>query len=166
MSFEKILTKRQYGSTHIVFWEKFWPKDNTVQPILSFKKTFTKIQYGFNHIVLQENVDESIIRFIPYSLFGKFDEKTKQFNTCSLYWKFWTKDNTVPPILSFKKIFTKRQYGSTHIAFWENFHQKTIWFKLLCLIRKSRIKDNTVQPILSSKKIFTKRQYGSTHIVF
>ena len=56
----------------------------------------------------------------------------------------------VQSIFSFKKISNKRQYGSTHIVFQENFHQKKIWFNPYCLLRKT----------------LTKRQYGSTHIVF
>ena len=66
----------------------------------------------------------------------------------------------VQPILSFKKILTKKQYGSTHIVFYENLDQKTIWFNLIvllenfdlktlwfslrCHFRKVRPKDNTV----------------------
>ena len=66
----------------------------------------------------------------------------------------------VQPILSFKKIFAERQYGSTHIVFFENFDQKTIWFNPRCLFRKFWPKDKAVQSILFFKKILTKRQYG------
>ena len=52
-------------------------------------------------VILLENFDQKTIRFIPYCL----------------YWKSWPKDNTVQPILSFKKIFTKRQYDLNHIVF-------------------------------------------------
>ena len=83
-------------------------------------------------------------------LLENFDQKTIRFNPYCLLRKSPIKNNTVQPILSFEKIFTKRQYGSTHIVFWENFHQKKIWFNPYCLLRK----------------ILTKRQYGSTHIVF
>ena len=50
-------------------------------------------------------------------LLENFDQKTIRFNPYCPYWKFWAKDNTVQPILSFKKTLTKRQYGSTHIVF-------------------------------------------------
>ena len=100
-------------------------------------------------------------------LLENFDQKTIRFNLYYSYWKFWAKDYMVQPILSFKKSFTKRQYGfnpycllrkilikrqygSTHIVFWENFHQKTILFNPYCLLRR----------------ILIKRQNGQTHIVF
>ena len=83
-------------------------------------------------------------------LLENFDQKTIRFNPYCLLRKSPIKNNTVQPILSFEKIFTKRQYGSTHIVFWEKF-----WSK-----------GKTVKPILSFKKIFTKRKNGSTHIFF
>ena len=43
-----------------------------VETILSFKKILMNRQYGSIHIVFLEN----------------FDQKTKQFNPYSLYWKF------------------------------------------------------------------------------
>ena len=118
-------------------------------------------------VILSESFDQKTIRFIQY---------------CP-YWKFWPKDNTVQPILSFKKIFTKKKYGSTHIVFWEkcwpkhNTVQPILSFENILTKRKygsAHIlfweklwpKDNTVQPILSFEKVFTKKKYGSTHIVF
>ena len=65
----------------------------------------------------------------------------------------------------YRKISNKRQYGSTHIIFWESFHQKTMRFNPYWILRKFSLKDNTVQPILSFERVFTKRKYGSTHIV-
>ena len=98
--------------------------------VLSGKITsYRAVKIGVRQkVILLENFDQKTIRFIPYCL----------------YWKFWPKDNTVQPILSFKKIFTKRQYGLTHIVFQENFHQKTIRFNPYCLSRKFWPKDNTV----------------------
>ena len=95
LSFEGVFTKRKHGSTHIAFWEKFWPKDNTVQPILSFKKIFTKRQYDSIHIVFQENFHQKTIRFKPYCLLKKIDELIIRFNPYSLLGKFWWKDKTV-----------------------------------------------------------------------
>ena len=80
-------------------------------------------------------------------LLEHFDQKTIRFKPYCSYRKFWPKDNTVQPILSFNKIFTKRQYGSTHIVFQKNFHQKTIRFKPYCLLRKFWWIDNKVQSI-------------------
>ena len=70
------------------------------------------------------------------------------------------------PMLSFKKILTKRQYGATHNVFFESLNQKTIWFNPYFSFQKFQTKDNIVQPELSFKKILTKRQYGSTNIIF
>ena len=133
MSLSKVLSKRQYGSTHIVFFgsfdqktiwfnpyclfRKFWPKDNMVQTILSLLKLLNKRQYGSTHTVF----------------FESFVQKTISFNSYSPLRKFWQKDNMVQPILSFKKIFTKRQCGSTHIVFFESFDYFYFW----CYLRLS-----------------------------
>ena len=48
----------------------------------------------------------------------------------------WPKENMVKLILTFSKIVRKRQYGSLHAVFQENFEQKIIWFNPYCLFRK------------------------------
>ena len=72
----------------------------------------------------------------------------------------------VSPRVCFLTVFTKRQYGSIHIVFFESFDQKIIWFNPYCLLTKYWAQDNMVQPILSFSKVLTKRQYGSTRILF
>ena len=110
-----VLTRRQQGSTYIVFSEnfdlqklgfkprclfrKFGLKDKMAQPILSLKKMLTKTQSSLTHLVF--------------------------FRKLSL------KDNKVQPMLSFQKILTKIQYPSTQVASVENFDKKIICFIVL-----------------------------------
>ena len=117
LSFEKNFDQKTIRFNPYCLLRKFWPKDNTVQPILSFKKIFTKRQYGSIHIVFLENFDQKTKQFNPYSLCWKFWPKTIWFNTSCLLRKFSPKDNMVEPILSFKKILTKSQYGLNDIVF-------------------------------------------------
>ena len=72
-----------------------------------------------------------------------------QFNAYSLFEKFSSMDYTFEPILSFLKVWKKRQYGSTDIVFLQNFDLKIIRFNPESLQRKFWKKENTVQPLLS-----------------
>ena len=77
-------------------------------------------------------------------LLENFDQKTIRFNSYCPYWKFWAKNNTVQPILSFKKILRKRQYCLIHIAFYENFIDKIMRFNPYSFVANSWSKDKTV----------------------
>ena len=66
-------------------FEKFSSMDYAFEPILSFLKVLKKRQYGSTNIVFLQNFDLKIIRFNPESLQRKF----------------WKKENTVQPLLSF-----------------------------------------------------------------
>ena len=52
-----------------------------------------------------------------FCLFRKFWPKDNMVQPILSLVKFWPKDNPVQLMLSFSKVLTKRQYGSTHIAF-------------------------------------------------
>ena len=77
-------------------------------------------------------------------LLENFDQKTIRFNPYCPYWKFWAKNNTVQPILLFKKILRKRQYCLIHIAFYENFIDKIMRFNPYSFVANSWSKDKTV----------------------
>ena len=126
-----------------------WPKDNTVQPILSVKKILVKRQYGSTHIVFLEKFNQKTIWFSQYCLYWKFwpKENTFQPRYC-LFRKFWWKDTAVQSILSFQNVSSDQQ---------------TIQFSTYCIFRKFWSKDNAVESILFFKKISMKRQYGSVH---
>ena len=112
-----------------IFKTGVWQKDRTLWTILSFKEFF-KVS-------------------LMLSLKKSFDQKVVPFNSDCFFRNFrnvWPKDNTVQPILSVKKILVKRQYGSTHIVFFEKFDQKTKWFSQYCLYWKFWPKENMFQP--------------------
>ena len=88
------------------------------------------------------------------------------FEPPRLFRKLWPKDNMVHPVLSFSRVLTKSQYGSTDIAFSEYFNQKKRWFNRNGLFRKFWPKYNIVEPILSFSNFITKGQYGSANIIF
>ena len=129
LSFKKMSSRIQNVLTYIVFWEdfdqktilfnpynfgKFLPKDNMIQLILSFKKILIKRQYCSIHIIFLENFNQRTIRFNPYCLFRKF----------------WSKDNTVQPIV-----------------FIENVDRKTIiGLNPYSLLRNAWLEDNMAQP--------------------
>ena len=145
-----MLTRGQYGSTHIVLSKSFdektiWfnpysplkkplLKDNMVQPIFSFSKVLTKRQYGSTHVAFFKTFDKETIWINQIFFFKSFDQKTISLNPYCLFRKFWPKDTIVEPILFFKKIFVKRP--------------------------------KMVQPISSFLKVLTKPQNISTNIVF
>ena len=159
----KNFEKRQYGKTNIIFLQnfdqkiiwfnahslsrKFWIKDDTVQSKLSFYKFLTKRQHGSTHAVFFDSFNQKTILFKPYCLLGNFWPKYNMFEFTLSFLKIWSKDNMVQPILTFPIILTKRDYGSTDVAFWEHFDQK-ILFTPYCLSRKFWPKDNMVQPTL------------------
>ena len=116
--FKKFLTKRQYGSTHIV----------------SFK-LLIKIQYGQTDTVFEKKFYRNTIWLNSYCVFQKVRQRDNMVEPYSLLTKFSAKDNMVQLILSFKKNLTKRQYGLTHVIILENFDQKTLRFNQYCLFQ-------------------------------
>ena len=102
LSVKKILVKRQYGSTHIVFLEKFnqktiwfsqyclywkfWPKENTFQPRYCLFRKFWWKDTAVQSILSFQNVNSD-------------------------------QHNTVQHILYFQKILIKRQCSWIHIVF-------------------------------------------------
>ena len=128
--FKKILIKRQYGLTYIVFIEN-----------VDRKTILTKRQFGSTHTVFQENFDQKTIWFNSYFLLRKFDQKIIRFYplysfrknlnkrqykgqtlTKRQHLKLDLKDNLIKRLmilwfkLPFKKILIKNYYGLTHIV--------------------------------------------------
>ena len=159
----RILNKREYGSTHIVFLESFVqkticfnpycllrifsPKDNMVQLILSFKTIFTKDNMVEPILFFKKIFTISQYGSTHIVVFQSFVQNAIWFSPCCLFWKFCPKDKMVWSIFPFSNVSAKTQYGSNHIVVIETFDQKTIWFNPYCLFRKFSPKDDMVQPI-------------------
>ena len=144
LTFSKILTKREYGSTDLAslknfdkkimlfnpscVFREFLPKDNTPHLIQSFKKVLTK-ENMVQHWLSFQSILTKRQQVLTHIVFQEtFDLNILWFNRRCL----------------FQKIVTKRQYGSTHTDFFQNFNQKRIWLNPRCLFRIFCPKGNTV----------------------
>ena len=75
MSFGENFLKRQYGLNRIVFWSKFFSKDNMGWTIFSFGENFLKRQYGLNRIFFWSKFSIRTIWDEPYCLLIKIFQK-------------------------------------------------------------------------------------------
>ena len=79
----------------------------------------------------------SMIPVVFSILTNKFWSKDKTFPLILSFREFWSNDRMVQLILPFPGILIKRQNGSTHIVFLENFIQKPkLKFDLYCLFKE------------------------------
>ena len=69
--FSKLSTKREYGSTHLLFQENL-TKDNIVKTTSCFSKTLIKTYYGSTHIAFFESFDLIAMWVDPRCFFRKF----------------------------------------------------------------------------------------------
>ena len=145
------MTKRQYDSTYIVFFENL--DQNTIWFNLHclFKNFSAKYKIVWLHCLFwkfwpKNNILQLILSLSKvlskrqygstHTLFCEsFDRKRIWFNPYRISKKFWPKQNMVQSILSFSKVLTKRQYGSTHAFFFKCFYQNTILFNRYSLLR-------------------------------
>ena len=161
-----MLNKRQCGSTDIVCLQsfdqkiirfnpcsllrKFWPKDNTVQPILSFRK-FSPKRYMVQPISsFKKILTKREWRSVYIVFFENFDQKTKRFNPHCLLRQFWWNDNVV------QSIYPYSLFGKTQKTIWlnpysclRNFWPKSNMVNSNCHVRKFWPKDISVQTMLS-----------------
>ena len=112
-----------------IFYE-FWSQDNTVWPILSFQGSFIKFHqnlifhFCFKHLLKILNQGQyGLTHTVPLE---KFDQLLLEIYIiwCTLHFsytagKFWTRDNTVWPIMSFQGTYRFYVQGS-----YTNFHLK------------------------------------------
>ena len=97
MSFGENFLKRQYGLNRIVFWSKFFSKDNMGWTIFSFGENVLKRQNGLNRIVFGENFLQRPHGLNRIVFWSKFSERITFCRTPILTarWEVIFPDNTV-----------------------------------------------------------------------
>ena len=114
MSFGENFLKRQYGLNRIIFWSKFFSKDNMGWTIFSFGENVLKRQNGLNRIVFGENFLQRPHGLNRIVFWSKFSIRTIWDEPYSLLIKIFRKDYFLPypDFNSSVRSNFPRQYGS------------------------------------------------------